>query len=296
MDENGFVRSLENTPKKFIDLEEVIRSKSERTLKLLPRFIINYLKRIIHQDEINSFIHNHTNDFGLDFINAALNEMDIKVQVYGKENIPKGGRYIVASNHPLGGPEGLALMSVVGEVREDFKFIANDLLLNLKNIEMFFVPVNKHGSHTKENLKRIEEVYSSDNIVLNFPFGLVSRKRKGEIMDLNWKKSFIAKAKKHKRDIIPVFINGRNSNFFYNLANLRKFFGIKQNIEMLYLVNEMYKQKGNVLDITFGESIPFETFDRSKTDTDWAELVRLHTYALERGEQLSLKTRKINNI
>ena len=143
-----------------------------------------------------------------------------------------------------------------------------------------FVPINKHGGQAKEAAIIIESAYKSDSTILTFPAGLVSRKQKGIIKDLEWKKSFIVKAKKHQRDIVPIHISGRNSNFFYNLANFRKFIGIKANLEMLYLVNELFKQRGKRFKITIGEPIPYESIDRSLNNNQWAEKIKNQCYDL----------------
>ncbi len=269
---------------RIIDLETVIRNKNERTWQLLPWFVIRYLRRIIHEDELNGILSRLKDKQDLEFIAGGINELGLHIQSIGLDKVPKTGRYIVAANHPLGGPEGLALMNEIGKVRQDMMFIVNDILMNLDNIRGLFLPVNKHGSNPKEHVKKIEEVYQSDILVLNFPFGLVSRKHRGVIEDLEWKKSFISKARKHKRDIIPVHINGRNSNFFYFLANLRKFLGIKVNIEMLYLVDEMYKQKNATIKIKFGNPVSHHIFTSEKTDKEWAELMRKHVYCMEKED------------
>ncbi|MCF8301827.1 MAG: 1-acyl-sn-glycerol-3-phosphate acyltransferase [Bacteroidales bacterium] len=270
--------------KKFIDLEKVVASKSEKLAKALPKFVINYLKRVIHQEEINKALYENRDKYGLDFIEAILDHFQAELQVEGKENIPKEGRLIIASNHPLGGLDGMALMKVVGEVRDDIVFPVNDLLMNLPNLRDLFIPINKHGSNAA-NIRVFEETFSSDKTVLYFPAGLCSRKQRGQIIDLEWKKSFITKARRHKRDVLPTYIYGRNSNFFYNLARLRSKLGIKANIEMLYLVDEMFKQKDKVIRIIFGKPIPYTTFDKRHTDREWARMMKKHVYAMgEAGE------------
>jgi putative hemolysin len=152
--------------------------------------------------------------------------------------------------------------------------------MNLPNIDGLFIPVNKHGSNAG-NISLFEETFASEKTLLYFPAGLCSRKQAGGISDLEWKKSFISKARKHKRYIIPTHIDGRNSNFFYNLASIRKFLGIKINIEMLYLVDEMYKQKNKHIRIIFGKPIPYQVFDKRFTDLVWAKHVKTFVYSLE---------------
>ena len=212
-------------------------------------------------------------------IDSLLEEFQTKILVKGLENVPATGRYIIASNHPIGGLDGLALMSVVGKIRKDIVFPVNDLLMNLPNIKELFIPINKHGSNA-ENVKIINDTFASDVMILYFPAGLVSRKQSGKIIDLEWKKTFLTKAKRFKRDIIPAFIDGRNSNFFYNLANLRKFLGMKANIEMLYLSDEIFKQKNKTINIVFGKPIPYSKFDKTNSDKKWAEIVKQETYSL----------------
>ncbi|HPT13222.1 MAG TPA: 1-acyl-sn-glycerol-3-phosphate acyltransferase [Bacteroidales bacterium] len=264
----------------FIDLERVIKSKSERLNRLLPGFIKSYLKRVIHQDEINKALYRNREKSGLDFVEAILKEFGAILNISGTENISNSNRLIIASNHPLGGLDGLALMHVAGKIRPDIVFPVNDLLMNLPQLRSLFIPINKHGSNA-ENAKIIDDTFASDRAILYFPAGLCSRKQPGGICDLEWKKSFITKARKHKRDIIPCHVDGRNSNWFYNLSRLRNMAGIKANIEMLYLVDEMYQQHDKTLNIIFGKPIPWQTFDKRHTDLDWAQLVKAHVYKLE---------------
>ncbi|NVO20063.1 MAG: 1-acyl-sn-glycerol-3-phosphate acyltransferase [Bacteroidetes bacterium] len=266
-------------PRNFIDLEKVIAGKNPRLLKVLPGFIIDYLKRIIHQDEVNRMIRENQHLFGLDFLEVVLKEMGARIHVDGIENLSKSNRWTVVANHPLGGLDGMALMGVIGKIRPDIVFPVNDILMNLENLKVLFIPINKHGSNSG-NVRIIDETYSSDKAVLYFPAGLCSRKIHGKICDLEWKKSFITKTKLHKRDIVPAHIDGRNSNWFYNLAWLRAKLGIKANIEMLYLVDEMFKQKNKDIRIVFGEPIPYTTFDKRYTDLAWAQKLKDHVYQL----------------
>jgi putative hemolysin len=270
---------MDKISENFIDLEKVIRNKNPRLLRIIPGFIISYLKRIIHQEEVNQAIYRNRDKFGLDFCNAILDEFKAVINVEGLENINPSGRYIIASNHPLGGLDGMALMSVCGRVMQDIKFPVNDFLMYLPGLRPLFIPINKHGSNI-ENINIIENTFASDATILYFPAGLCSRKQKGNIMDLQWKITFISKAIKHKRDIVPCYIEGRNSNFFYNLANLRKKLGIKANIEMLYLVDEMYKQKNKTINITFGKPVSFSYFDKSYNYESWAQKFKSYVYAL----------------
>lgn len=266
----------------LIDVERVIGSKNPRLLKWLPGFIIRYLKRILHQNDINAFIRENGHLKGLDFANRIIELFGTRIEVVGLENVPAEGRYLISANHPLGGLDGIALITVLGRLRKDILFPVNDLLMNVESLRPLFIPVNKHGSNA-ENIMLFDNVFKSDVAILYFPAGLCSRKQKhGVICDLEWKKTFISKARKFDRDIIPAHISGSNTPFFYNLARFRKQLGLKANIEMLYLVDEMYRQKGKTIKITFGKPIPVETFDRSRNDNEWASLMKEHVYLLEK--------------
>lgn len=276
-----------NSGDRFIDVEKIIASKNPRLLKLLPGFVLHYIKKVLHEDDVNEFIAKHDDQYDIEFANEIIKEFGVTIVATGKENIPKTGGVILASNHPLGGVDGVALIKTIGEVRKDIKFFANDILMNITNLKGVFVPINKHGRHSAENISAIDKMYASDYAVPIFPAGLVSRKQSGVIKDLEWKKSFIAKAREYKRNIVPVFVDGQNSAFFYNLALWRKRLGIKANIEMFYLMDEMYGQKDKTISIIFGAPIPYSIFERRHTFTDyeWAQKVKEHVYALKSGDK-----------
>lgn len=281
---------------KFIDIEKAIGSKNPRLLKLLPKFLIKYIKRTIHQNELNNAIWRNKTRFGHDFVDAAMEEFGVKTKIIGAENIPAEGGVIMTANHPLGGLDGIAFMDVAGAYRKDIKFFVNDLLMALKNFTPIFIPVNKHGRNSPEYVHKFEEIYASSDCLLLFPAGLVSRKQSGKgIQDLVWKKSFITKSIQYKKNVIPVFIDGHNSKFFYNLAYWRKRIGIKANLEMFYLVDEMYKQKGKTLTFTFGEPISWETFTKDHPAEYWSEKVKQHTYALQTKDQSKMLPTIKNN-
>lgn len=275
-----------------IDIKEVFSRKNAALAKAIPNFVYSYLRKIIHENELNEAIEEYKDCIGFDFINFALKKFGIETTSINLENIPASGRFIIVSNHPFGGPDGLALMKEVGKIRKDIAIPVNDLMMYLPNLKELFIPLNKHGKNT-ENVEIINKTFESSKLIIIFPAGLVSRRQKHGIEDLDWKKTFLTKAILYERDIIPAFIYGRNSNFFYNLANLRKFFRIKSNIEMLYLVNEMFKKQGKPIKIKFGEPISYKIFDKSKSQNSWANEIKKHVYALGQDKPLPLPTIKL---
>lgn len=262
-----------------IDIEKIIGEKIPKLANKLPRFAFRYLKKILHQDDINSLLSRTEGVSGLPFVDETMKEFKTSVNAVGLEHVSKEGRYIVAANHPIGGLDGIALIDTVGKIRPDVITPVNDFLMFIPNLRPLFIPVNKLGSNA-DNIKIFNDTFAGDRTICFYPFGLCSRKQKGKIIDLEWKKTFITKARTYHRDIIPTHISGRNSNFFYNFSNIRKKLGIKANIEMLFLVNEFYKQKNQTLTITFGKPIPWQTFDNRYTDSEWAMKLRNFSYNL----------------
>ena len=266
---------------KFIDIEKIISDKNPALLRWMPGFVLRYLKRILHEEEINLHLHETRDLKGYDFCIEVIKRFQIQVVSEGKENIPTEGGAIFACNHPLGGFDALALVQDAHPLRGDMKFVVNDILLHLQSLKGMFVGVNKHGSNTKASLAELNQLFASSQAVFVFPAGLVSRKQRGKIVDLDWQKTFITRSKKYQRPIVPVFIEGRLSNWFYGLANFRKLIGLKANIEMLYLVDELFKQKNKTITIRYGQAIPFSTFDSSKSDSEWAQWVKEKVYQMQ---------------
>lgn len=267
--------------KEFINVEKIMKAKAPSLYKKLPRFVINYFIHILHQDEVNSDLHEISDLVGVPKFHKHLAINNIQIDLHGVENIPKDGQFIFASNHPFGGPDGIMIVSAVGKMFNDnAKLMVNDLLMHLPDIEDVFIPINRFGRNKQDYVNVLDSSMQSDSQIIMFPAGLVSRKIKGRIVDLEWKKSFISYAKRYKRDIVPVFISGQNSNFFYNLANLRTKLGIKTNIEQLYLIDELYKHKNESVSMYFGKPISYTALTSEKTDKEWAESIKQIAYAL----------------
>lgn len=266
-----------------IDIKQVLRQKAPSAARKIPGFMVDYLIRTVHQDELNEILRRYHDKDGVAFMQELIGYFDLNLELVNEENIPAEGRYIFASNHPLGGLDGICLSAIIGgRFDGKIRYLVNDLLLYLSNLRSIFVPINKHGAQGKKNAELIEKAYASDNQIITFPAGLCSRKQNGKIQDTEWKKSFIQKTVEYRRDIVPVFFEGRNSNFFYRLANMRKALGIKMNYEMIYLPDEMFKSKHKTYSIHFGKPIPWQTFDSSRKPAEWAEWVKEIVYNLKK--------------
>ncbi|MBQ8737393.1 MAG: glycerol acyltransferase [Bacteroidaceae bacterium] len=271
----------------LVDVEKIVKEKAGDKAKYIPGFVISWLKKTLHQDEVNRFLGGRAKGkLGIDFLDECVDYLEMDLEVKGLDELPSndGGRYYtIVSNHPLGGEDGVALGKLLCHKYDSrIKYLVNDVLMNLRGLAPLCVPINKTGSQSRNFPKMVEMAFSSDNNVLMFPAGLCSRRQDdGSIKDLPWKKTFIVKSVEYQRDVIPVHFSGCNSDRFYNVARFCKKFNLKINLAMLFLVDEMYKNVGKKFTVTFGKPIPWQTFtDRSKTAAQWAQWVQEKVYEL----------------
>ncbi len=271
-----------------INLNKIIRSRVGGWKgRLIPGFLISALERLIHQDELNATLVATAPAEGTAFAEALYRHFNLSLEVRGLENIPDEGRFIFASNHPLGGLDGIGLIKVLGGKYGDdgVRFLVNDMLMNVEPLRPVFLPINKYGSQGRAAAAAIQAAYASDVQMLVFPAGLVSRLRPdGRIEDLVWQKSFIQKAIEHKRDIIPVHFEGLNRARFYKTAYWRKRLGLKVNIEQAMLPAELCAARDNHYRVTFGKPVSWqELSDRlaaGATPLHLAADLRTATYSL----------------
>ena len=268
----------------LLDLNKILGPKLR---KKLPRFAINFLRRRIHEDDVNDVIMSVEHYKGVKFFDEALNYLDITYRIRGEEHLDTNSdkKYLFVCNHPLGGPEALIIGSIFHRLYgEGFQVPVTPIMANLKPLAEFFTPVNNLSSKQSRDLgERIAKMFTSDQQVVVFPAGLCAKKVKGKVTEMPWKKMFVTQARRYERDVVPVHISGHNSRWYFFLSKLSKFLRLKINIGMLYLVDELFKQRGNEFVITFGEPIPHTTFDKSKTDREWAAEVQERVKALSVG-------------
>lgn len=292
----SMVLIMEDKYGNLIDFRKILEAKAPKLMKRMPNWVFRRIQKLLHEEDINTILSKYGHLQGVDFVQAVVRDFNLNVVVQGAENLTASDRIIVASNHPLGGLDGIALIGTVGTYCPDPVTPVNDFLMFVKNLQPIFIPVNKAGkgvANREENVRLFNETFAGDRAICYFPFGLCSRKVKGgKIMDLEWKKTFVSKAREFQRDVIPTHIDGQNTKFFYNLARLRKSLNIKVNIEMAFLVDEFFKQRNKTLTITFGKPIPYQTFDKRHSDAEWAERLRCFSYTLPADRSQSFDPEK----
>ena len=275
---------MEKVIEKTIDVEKILESKVGSKVGLLPGFAVSWLKRILHEDEVNRFLWESRHLSGTEWLTECVRYLDMTLQIDGIENLPPkddGRLYTFVSNHPLGGIDGVALGSVIGNFYDSrFRYLVNDLLLNLPGLKPLCIGINKTGKQSRNFPAMVEAGFQSNHHILMFPAGLCSRKIEGKIHDLPWKKTFVSKSVEYQRDVVPIRYDGQNSDRFYRIANLCKALHLKFNVAMLFLVDEMYRNVHKTFRITIGKPIPWQTFDKSKSMVSWAKYVEDKVYEL----------------
>ena len=275
-----------DTPKKVfkIDIDQVLASKAGSKARFVPKFVRAWLKRIVHQDEINEYLESVGDVVGVPWLDATVKYLDMTLRIHGLDNLPSdanGERFTFVCNHPLGGPDGIALGHILGNrYNGRIRYLVNDILMNLHGLAPLCVPINKTGKQSRDLPRLVEATFNSENHVIMFPAGLCSRRHNGIIHDLPWNKTFITKSVETHRDIVPIHFSGRNSDRFYRLANLCKNLGLKVNIAMLFLADETYLNRHKTFDVHIGHPIPWQTFDHSRRPAEWARYVEDLVYKL----------------
>ncbi len=266
---------MEGGTTNHINVAKVLASKGIRP----RRWMVRLLNRLLHIDEINECLDLYGDKEGVEFAQAIMNHLDITFDLRHLERIPREGSPIIIANHPLGGPDAMALIAAVGSVRDDILFPVNDFLMFIKQLKPIFVPIDKvHGN--RNTADGINAAFAGENTMLYFPAGLCSRRVKGQIVDLQWKPTVIRKAIQHHRDLIPVHIEARNRRRFYTIANWRKRLGIKFNFEMALLPGEMFAQRGKTFRLTVGEPIPWQTLNDGDMSQAWADKLHDQIYTI----------------
>lgn len=267
-----------------LDIDRVLRDKLGSRARFVPRILVNYLKRIIHQDELNEFITGEGDKQGVPWLLDCVEYLDMKLDVRGAENLPAPDAppCTFVSNHPLGGQDGVALGAVLGKHYDGrIKYLVNDLLMNLYGLAPLCVPINKTGAQSRQFPAMVEAGFRSTDHIIMFPAGLCSRRQDdGSIRDLAWQKTFVTKSVETQRNVVPIHFSGHNSDRFYRIARWNARLGLKVNIAMLYLVDEMFRNRHKTFTITIGRPIPYTTFDRSRSPKAWAAYVQEEVYRL----------------
>jgi len=266
---------------KYIDISSYIMSSNFKVIKHSPRFIIRWIERIIWQEEMNQILTKYSDYEGVGFLNKLVEELNIRIEIEGKENLPDNKKCFFISNHPFGIMDGLVLTKIVSDRYGALRSIGNEEFMKIPHLRPLIAAVNVFSGNSREYLIALNEIFNSNVPITHFPAGEVSRLYGWKIQDCQWGKSYITKAVSSNRNLVPFYMYGRNSYLFYFINSFRRLLGIKVNIEFILLPSEMFKKRNKTIKVKIGKPIPYQKFDNTLSHFEWAQKVRKYIYNLE---------------
>ena len=277
----------------MINVQKEIEKKFPNVAKkpnFLNKSLIKLAKKVVHENSINEFLEKNSHLKGFEFVDAVLDyfNFDYTVSSNDLQNIPSSGKVVIIANHPLGGLDALSLLKLVGTVRSDVKIIANDFLVGIEALKSLLIPIDNYKMRqSKKDIQAVYEALNSEQAIIIFPAGEVSRASAKGIKDPYWNKGFLNFATNSNAPILPIFIGGKNSRTFYTMSVINKTFST------LLLSNEMFKKKSTNINIKIGEVIPNEHIKPRGLNRKYlGGLYKKHLYALKKGKKSYFVTQK----
>lgn len=266
-----------------IDVGAVIKERLGAKSRFIPRFLVRGLAKFICQDRLNGLLDYAGDKKDAEFCHAVLEYIGVGCRIVNPGLLPDPSdkRVVFVCNHPLGALDGMIIIDRLTEIYgKGLKFVVNDLLNAVTPLEGVFLPVNKHGRQNREAVAAVDRAFEGDQPVVVFPAGLVSRRSPdGVIADPQWHKMFVTKAVASRRDIVPLYFDGRNSSFFYNFALWRKRLGIGFNLEMTRLPAEIFLCEGRQFSIDVRPRVSWQKLASFSNPVEAADYVRSIVYS-----------------
>lgn len=268
----------------MLNVETVVNSRFPHLLSGRPRVgrgLLRFLRHLFHERELRQFSELYPHLRGFEFAEQVLEHFDFSYTVRASEraNIPASGRVIIVANHPIGSLDGLALLTLLREIRSDVKVVGNEILAAIEPLGDLLLPVDAMTGHTtRRSIAAIDQHLARDGALIIFPAGEVSRLSTRGVRDRDWKSGVIRFCERSRAPLVPVHINARNSVFFYALSL------IALPLSTLWLVREMFKQTSNCAQLRIGKPIHSrEIAQLPLPKREKAKLLRKHLYRIGRG-------------
>ena len=229
---------------------------------VLTKPIVRGISRWSRLDQIQMFLDENRDLKDWEFLDASLDYLGVHHHAWDAEleHIPKTGRALIVANHPLGALDALALLKQISKVRKDVRIIANDMLMQLTNLQGLFLPVRIIGGQAgAQSVDAIEKALNAEECVVIFPAGEVSRLGLKGIVDGPWRRGFVRFARRTQSPIVPAKIRARNSVLFYGASTIHKSIGTS------LLAREMFSRRGRRLQLRIGEPMLIPS-DMSSSD------------------------------
>jgi len=277
----------------MINVEKAITNKFPTFANrpaLLRKPTLTLLKKLIYENEINDFLRSHTQDKGFNFVDRVFEFFNFNYTISSKDKsrIPASGRVVIIANHPIGSLDGLAILKLVSEVRDDVKIVANDMLMNFEALHELFIPLdNMTGGGARRSYKRVIHALKQDQAIIVFPAGEVSRVRPTGVRDTQWRPGFLHFARKSQSPILPVHIHAKNSLLFYGASAIFKPLGTA------LLAHEMFNKRSSSIHFSVGDLIPSESLKTDQLlDRTLVKRIKKHLYNIGHSNTNTFSTQK----
>ena len=236
---------------------QLIKERNPWLLKdsFLSKTIYTLLKKYLRYDE-TIFVGDHIQSMtGEEAFNWLGSEYTNNSSIEGLENIPKDGKFLIVSNHPMGAADAIALYYKIYPVRNDLFFFANELFVYLLgSFQDLLAPViwNKEKEihlASKVTIERLSVFFGEERPGIIFPSGRLSKLTFFGLWDRSWEKTPIALARKYDFPLIPVYVEGRNSWFFYFSSYINK------QLRDVSQLNELFNKRDKKISIKIGKPV-----------------------------------------
>jgi putative hemolysin len=193
-------------------------------------------------------------DEAMRFVSAILK---LNVSAEGLEHIPEKGRVLIASVHPTGIADGVAMFDALKTRRPDMIFFANrDALRVTPRFSDVIIPVEwveekRTRRKSRETLVMAKKAFEDERCVVLFPSGrLAFMDENKQLVEREWLTSVAIFARKYDCAVVPAHITARNSWLYY------WFWKLNTELRDITLFNELLNKKGKPFAIKFGPAIP----------------------------------------
>ncbi len=263
-------------------------SKATKLDKIPMPGLASLIMELMNINDINRIYEMVKDRQGVDFVDACLDHLGIKVEIDESElkNIPSKGAFVAIANHPYGGIEGLIMLKILCTVRPETKLMSNFLLKKIPNLAEYFIAVNPFEQiktiSSLTGIKQCLEILQNDNPLGIFPAGEVSafERKTRKVIDKKWSLSVGKIIAKAKVPVLPIYFHG-NNGLMFNVLGM-----IHPTLRTVRLPHELFNKQGNVIKLRIGKPIAAKDLEGFDNAEKMLSYLRAKTYALGSGTEV----------
>lgn len=266
----------------LVNAKEVAKAIHLDKYGFLGTFVGWTLMKVLKISTLNTIYNRNKHLSNVEFLDAILDDFQIRFEIPEDDlkRLPKDGAYITVSNHPLGGIDGILLLKLMLEQRDDFKIIGNFLLHRIDPMKPFIMAVNPFEDR-KDVKSSIAGFKAAITHLRNghplgiFPAGEVSTYKDGKlIIDRPWEEAAMKLVQKAEVPVVPIYFHAKNSKLFYKLSKISDTFRTAK------LPSELLTQKRRIIKVRIGRPISVADQKEYTSLQEFSEFLRKKTYML----------------